>query len=252
MMKVTSREIMEALGIKNVKTLTRWHQAGVIPEPTVELHPDGNGRIACWPGWVLEHCRVVKQMLDGGQKIKDIVGAFGCRWQEIEARYPVQTRRNRYNFAEVSQKMDRDRLLMELVESVYKAVAKQIVQLRASLVTTSLPPVTMSIVAQAVQLIESGQNAVLVLTTEEVVVVPDFLLSLQLTRDYENQQPFFVVPIYSLLKQIGRQPNPLKEPVVKPVGRIRRGRNGKEQNVILTDSDWGFEIREISDRNDKT
>ena len=157
MVRVTSREIMEALGIKNVKTLTRWHQAGVIPEPKVELHPDGNGRIAYWPSWVLEHCRVVKQMLDGGQKIKDIVGAFGHRWQEIEARYPVKAHRRRYNLAEVSQKMDRDRLLMDLVESIYEAVAKQIVQLRASLVTTAFPPVTMSIVAQAVQLIESGQ-----------------------------------------------------------------------------------------------
>jgi hypothetical protein len=224
MVRVTSREIMEALGIKNVKTLTRWHQSGVIPEPKVELHPDGNGRIACWPGWVLEHCRVVKQMLDEGQQIKDIVGAFGCRWQEIEARYPVKARRRRYNIAEVSQKMDRDRLLMELVESIYKAVAKQIVQL-----------------------IESGQNAVLVMSSKEAVVVPDYLLSLQLARNYENQQPFLVVPIYSLLKQLGPQPNPLKEPTIKPVGRIRRAKNGKEQNVVVAESGWSFEVRELPD-----
>lgn len=246
-MKVTSREIMEALGIKNVKTLTRWHQAGVIPEPTVELHPDGNGRIACWPGWVLEHCREVKKMLDSGQKIKDIVGAFGRRWQEIEARYPLKSHQRRYNLAEVSKKMDRDHLLMELVESIYKAVARQVVQLRESLVTTSLPPVTMSIVAQAVQLIENGQNAVLVMTGVQAVVVPDFLLSLQLARNYENQQPFLVVPIYSLLKQLGPQPNPLKEPTIKAVGRIRRGKNGKEQNVVMAESGWSFEVRELPD-----
>lgn len=247
MVRVTSREIMEALGIKNIKTLTRWHQAGVIPEPKIELHPDGNGRIAYWPSWVLEHCRVVKQMLDSGQQIKDIVGAFGRRWQEIEARYPVKARQRRYNIAEVSKKMDRDRLLMELVESIYKAVAQQIVQLRASLVTTSLPPVTMGIVAQAVQLIESGQNAVLVMSSKEAVVVPDYLLSLQLARNYENQQPFLVVPIYSLLKQLGPQPNPLKEPTIKPVGRIRRAKNGKEQNVVVAESGWSFEVRELPD-----
>lgn len=246
-MKVTSREIMESLGIKNIKTLTRWHQAGVIPEPTVELHPDGNGRIAYWPSWVLEHCRVVKQMLDEGQKIKDIVGAFGCRWQEIAAQYSSKDRPQRYNLARVSRSMDRDRLLTDLVESIYKAVAKQIVHLRGSLVTTAFPTVTMSVVVQAVQLIEGGQNAVLVMTTEKIVVVPDFLLSLQLTRDYENQQPFLVIPIYSLLKQLGPQSNPLKEPTVKPVSRIKRSRNGKEQNVILTDADWSFEVREMPD-----
>src|SRR5262245_23624006 len=53
---VTSKEILEHTGLKSAKTLTRWYQRGIIPKPSVRLHPSGRGKIAYWPDWVLDRC----------------------------------------------------------------------------------------------------------------------------------------------------------------------------------------------------
>ncbi|MHB8894152.1 MAG: hypothetical protein ACYC99_03110 [Candidatus Geothermincolia bacterium] len=45
---ITSKELLAATGIKNAKTLTRWHQAGLIPPPHLGTHPSGRGKIAFW------------------------------------------------------------------------------------------------------------------------------------------------------------------------------------------------------------
>src|SRR5215213_3199885 len=53
---ITSQDILKATGLKSTKTLTRWHQRGVIPAPLIRTHPSGRGKIAYWPDWVLYRC----------------------------------------------------------------------------------------------------------------------------------------------------------------------------------------------------
>ena len=53
---VNSKEILEITGLKNIKTLTRWYQKGIIPPPHVGTHPSGHGKIAYWQDWVLDFC----------------------------------------------------------------------------------------------------------------------------------------------------------------------------------------------------
>lgn len=239
-MKVTSRDIMEALKVKNVKTLTRWYQAGVIPEPSIERHPDGHGTMAYWPSWVLEHCRAVKQMTDEGKTINEIAGAFGNNWLEVAAKYPPQKRR--YKFKEVSEKMDREHLLMNICDEIYRKIAKHLVIIRGQLLTTAYPPVTRNVVLQALDMIEQGHNPVLILTAEGTAVVPDFIVSLQLAKNQESSVLLLVIPLIPILKQF-MKPAGLKGPTVHPVSRIKCGRAGIEQEVIAGD-DWSFEIKE--------
>ena len=63
---VTSAEILAGTGLKSGKTLTRWHQQGVIPAPIIGTHPSGRGKISYWPDWVLERCqRIVALQKEG-------------------------------------------------------------------------------------------------------------------------------------------------------------------------------------------
>ncbi len=240
-MRVTSRDIMEEVKIKNVKTLTRWYQAGVIPEPTIERHPNGHGTMAYWPSWVLEHCRAVKQMTDDGKTINEIAGAYGNDWLKIEAKYPP-TKKRRYNFKEVSEKMDREHLLMDICDSIYKRIAKHLVSIRGHLETTTYPPVTRNVVLKVLDLVEHGHNPVLILTAERTAAVPDFIVSLHLARNQESGDLLLVIPLLPILKQF-MKPTALKEPTVRPVSRIKCGETGVEHEVITSD-DWSFGIKE--------
>lgn len=66
---VTSKEILEATGLKTARTLVRWHNEGLIPKPVVGLHPSGHGRISWWPQWVLDRCVELVDMRRKGQQL---------------------------------------------------------------------------------------------------------------------------------------------------------------------------------------
>ena len=67
---ITSTEILKQAGIKNVKTLTRWHQQGIIPAPIVKTHPAGRGKVGYWPSWVAAKCVRIRQLQDEGIPLK--------------------------------------------------------------------------------------------------------------------------------------------------------------------------------------
>ncbi len=167
-MPVTSREIMEICEIKNVKTLTRWYQAGLIPEPNVQRHPGGAGRIAFWPEWVLNHCRAIKQLTANGQTIEQIKETFGSDWETIAHRY------QRYNFLEVSQKMDFDNAMWSVQEVIDDVLVKFLGDARESILSVNEPLIVREIVIQGLDLMRQSYNPVLILAFERIVVVPDF------------------------------------------------------------------------------
>ncbi len=233
-MSITSRELMTKLEIKNVKTLTRWYQQQVIPVPIVELHPGGIGRIACWPDWVLKHGRIIKKLLGEGHTLKDVAATFGTNWPAIAARYP------KYNFKIVSEKMDREKILWDICESIYSTVATHLGNIRSRLEAVAFPPVTYSVIKQALDLIEKGHNPVLILSSEKTVVVPDFLLSLHLAKHYGNSDPFLVVPLFSIVAQSHAGTKLAKKPTTQPVSMVTRGKDGSEPTSVMLGTDWEF------------
>lgn len=68
---ITSKEILMKARIGNIKTLTRWHQQGIIPSPKVRTHPSGHGKIAYWPDWVLGKCIRIRQLQDDGVPLRE-------------------------------------------------------------------------------------------------------------------------------------------------------------------------------------
>lgn len=236
-MSVTSRQLMEELDIKNVKTLTRWYQFGVIPQPTVTLHPDGIGRIAYWPDWVMKHGRTVKKLLAEGQTLKDVVATFGTNWAAIEARY------RRYDFATVSASMDRRNYLRDVCDAVYKTVAMHLGDIRKRLEATSFPPVTSDVLNQTLDLMEQGLNPVLILSSKRTVAVPDFVLSLHLAQHHQDGDPFLVVPLFALLVQCDTGNKWSRTPMVQPVSKVKFGDHGRVQKAVFMGDDWNYEIQ---------
>ena len=159
---------------------------------------------------------------------------FGTNWPAIAARYP------KYNFARVSAKMDRERILRDICESIYDTVATHLGNIRRRLEAVAFPPVTYSVIKQALDLIEKGHNPVLILSSEKTVVVPDFLLSLHLAKHYGNSDPFLVVPLFSILAQSHAGTKLAKKPTTQPVSMVTRGKDGSEQASVILGTDWEF------------
>src|SRR5215213_7046126 len=69
---ITSHDILDKTGLKSAKTLTRWHQRGLIPEPLVRTHPSGRGKIAYWPDWVSDRCIRIIELQKEGHSLESV------------------------------------------------------------------------------------------------------------------------------------------------------------------------------------
>lgn len=212
-MPVTSRQIMEALLIKTVKTLTRWHQQGLIPAPTVELHPGGIGRVGTWPDWVLQHCKVIKQLTDQKQTLRQIAATFGSDWDAISRRY------NPPPVAAATQQQEREDELWQLRESIIDVLVTQLVSSRRQLQHLTLPVAAQEVAVQGVNLVLEGYSPVLVVTWDRIVVVPDFVLAFNLAEYPEEMEPFYVLPLFGLIKRHVRNRKIPERPQVRAVNR---------------------------------
>jgi len=67
---ITTHELLQRTGIKSAKTLTRWHQAGIIPEPVIGTHPSGRGKIGYWQDWVVDRCVRVLDLRQQGHSLR--------------------------------------------------------------------------------------------------------------------------------------------------------------------------------------
>jgi len=77
---ITSKEILSELGLKNIKTLTRWHkQYKLVPPPVIKTHPNGRGKIAYWNEEDLPLFKYVKSKFDEGLKATEIKASIGLR-----------------------------------------------------------------------------------------------------------------------------------------------------------------------------
>lgn len=239
-MTVTSREIMKALDVKNVKTLTRWHQAGAIPEPTVDKHPGGIGRMAYWPDWVLRHCAVVKKLTTQGQSLADISATFGDDWDAIATRY-----QRHYLFADVNEKMDYDNQLAEFRKSLEDALVNWIVAFRQRLLATTLPPISLDLATQAFDLASDGYNPVLVLYENGTAVAPDFMVGDYLSHQFKTASPLLIVPLHSLVASCFAADDIPCNPTVRPARKIVKidSRKSNEESFDALD-DWKFRIPE--------
>jgi len=69
---ISTPELLHRIGCKASKTLKRWADLGLIPQPKMRPHPSGRGRLGYFEPWVLERCLDVRRRLGDGQRLEEI------------------------------------------------------------------------------------------------------------------------------------------------------------------------------------
>ena len=70
---ISSKEVTAVLNI-NVKTLTRWHQQGLIPPPVIRTSPSGRGKMGYWDIDVVAKGLQIQRLLKHGYPLSTIAG----------------------------------------------------------------------------------------------------------------------------------------------------------------------------------
>ena len=240
MADVTSRDIMQAAGISNVATLVRWHgKEGLIPPPDVRTHPNGRGKMAYWPEWVLERCLRIKQLRKEGKSLAEIRQLLGDDWKKAEREH-----QRRYVFSEVSHRMDVRAAHTNLQQAVEQFLASWIKERRAALTRSSVQIVPIEAMQRAIELMEQVINPVLIVTADNILVTADFAVSVQLASFDSIEDAFMVIPIWRELSAYAASISKLpKCPAVQPIPRVRAAVGaGTQERLVCVMSSWDFEM----------
>ena len=190
MEEVTSRQIMEAAAIGNIVTLTRWHQMGLIPPPEIRTHPNGRGKMAYWPEWVLEHCVRIRQLRKAGRTLSSIKRFLNDDWSQVAKEYD-----RRYRFVKASESMDHQAAVVNLRDAIEEVLRDWIGAQRTRLRRTNPLLVDQALIEQALVMLEDGFNPVLIIEDDELKLTADFVVSQILSRRRSMDYPVFVLPL---------------------------------------------------------
>lgn len=238
---VTSRDILRATGITNVATLVRWHgQESLIPPPEIRTHPDGRGKMAYWPEWVLHRCVRIKQLRKEGMSLAEIRQFLGYDWETAARNYG-----RKYRFAEASQRIDQNAALANLREVIEHHVLQWMKSQRTAILKTTVQTIAADTIEKAITMLEQGINPVFVLTSDTAVLTADFAVSLHLSRCRSIEESFMVIPVWkelsAYLNKVAIVP---EKPAVYPASRVVRRSNSscEEAEVVVMDS-LEFEVQ---------
>ena len=233
---VTSAAVLQRTGIKNVKTLTRWHQLGLIPAPVVATHPNGRGKISWYEESVIDLILRIRRFVQLGRTLAD-----AAKLAHQEARDHVLDETVRIGGREVAAA----EAVQDEILRVARPLASGITDLAGRLRRAD-------VVAQTTRLIQNGENPVLVITPYEIAVAPDYAISAALaTAKWQPaaRAPLLLVPLAfvfeSLNLHVGKRG--AFDYHVRPVNRVhvkgsRHGEfEGEIEHEVLPDSFWrGF------------
>lgn len=195
---ISSREILKAIGIKSQKTLTRWHQDGLIPAPVMRTHPSGRGKIGCYPEETLQRCLEIIELKKQGHSMKSIGAIVGI------PKKPKLTFLDG-NASISPQSIDRIILeaedgknltLTDYLQSVVMREVRRVVSdsvFRERLRELLRPS---KFLEKSLSLLRKGSNPVLIFDGEVIEVTPDFMVSHRISQKTQSGGPFLAVPLY--------------------------------------------------------
>jgi len=194
---LSSHEILKRTGIKNAKTLTRWHQRGLIPPPEVKLHPGGRGKIGYWPDWVLERCIRIKQLVKQGHSLDKLAATLSNDWAEEERK----AKRGGYRFKDAAADLDhlacRRNFAMLVTDKIGPMLSKLGVPSKRIVRWLDELALREQTAEKAISLVRDGYNALLVFDGDAWDIVPDIVVGLALGHRAEQAIPLLAVPIFA-------------------------------------------------------
>lgn len=246
---VDSAALVEAAGIANAKTLSRWANHGLIPHPVRGKKEMGSGSIGKWPKWTLERCVRIRQMRSQGRSLTEIADHLGCDWEleaeqyanAIEARQVAKPGPGRL----ANTIITRGRLaaLQNLRDTVWKQTATRFCGAHpdrkhwADLIGIEL-------IEAAIGLVRDGIRPVLVLDDEGLSLTADFAISECLHRRGRVSELVLVVPIADDLTEWLSESEQIEpERWFGPIPEVSSspGRKPVRKRLIVAD-DWTFNI----------
>lgn len=201
---ISSKKILEALGRKAGKTLTRWYQQGLIPKPEVKTHPNGRGKMAFWDDWVLGRCLEIKKLLLEGQSLDEIKEQLG----PLDASSGKHTRR--YDPRKAAAAMERWERQRQLGDRVYE----QFSELRAAFRKSDREICrrvgrtvdSRQFVKRVVELAENGEKPTLVVFSDRVELAPAHDVGALIAA--EKTQVVMIVPLEDIVTTVVADTSP--------------------------------------------
>ncbi len=244
---VTSKQILEATGLKSAKTLTRWYRRGVIPEPLIRTHPSGRGKIAYWPDWVLERCKRIAELQRQGHTLKSALAQIESERmfrliEEVQARptFPELLSDKKLRLPSGGE--------TDLLSLLNVIIAKDASNAAASEEARKELAAAMQSAKAAgwgLQLLSAGYNPICLFDGDRAEVVADFRVGHMLSEQSPSARAWIVVPLLPPLQKafaaLGLTPP--SGPSVGPAPKIwaREGGALVEYDVSLI-GPTGFEV----------
>ena len=262
---VTSQDILKKTKLKSSKTLTRWGHLGLIPKPTIQMHPSGRGKMAYWPDWVLERCMEIKKLQQEGFSLHSVFMQLELdRVTKNEKKFDDFLRGSN-SFVENEKKFDNflrdynslaeqevnfgNGRKMSLVDMFHAIILKALENLCPD---KKLLPLVHSQLKEKKSLdtimlfLNSGFNPILVFDGQTLEILPDFLLSHRMADESPTQKPYIMVPVLPAVRKtcsiLGKEF--LSQPQTFPAPKVwsKQGDTMMEYQVYLLGGEPGFEL----------
>lgn len=191
---LSTLEILERTEINSGKTLTRWHQRGLIPPPIIKTHPNGRGKMAFWPVWIVWRIKEVKRLLKNGEPLDKIIALLGTDWLAEEKKWTRRRRSTKKIVENERKRAARDRFSETAAERVYGFLQAIGVQRPGIFCKLENQFADLRLIDQAIDLMHKGFNPVAIITGGKVQITTDFMVS-QLLTSKDEIEAILVLPI---------------------------------------------------------
>lgn len=201
---ISSKDVLERTGLKSAKTLTRWHHAGIIPEPVIRTHPSGRGKLAYWPDWVLERCERLVELQRRGHTLQTAL-------EHLELTRVVRTlQQSQEELHKLSNALDgkvkvkgneqefrlHDIFLAVILQDLDALMSDKDVRATVQAQLRESGAVKLAMV-----FVRSGFNPVFLYDGNAGKVVPDFLVGALLAEAHTVRRAYLVLPLVPPLRR---------------------------------------------------
>jgi len=194
---ISSKEILEKTGLKNIKTLTRWYQKGLIPKPLIRTHPSGHGKMGYWPDWVLDRCLKIMELKKQGYSPRSAVAILERERLSKIIKGSMETTPSSSKIFEQSEESKLSRLFSALILEE----AKNLISDRDIQKTFVTQLEEQEALDHTLFLYNRGYNPILIFDGNYVEIIPDFLVGQFLSKDGSKGKSSIFVPLLALLRK---------------------------------------------------
>ena len=189
---LTTNDILEQTPLTSSRTLTRWHQQGILPRPKIGTHLNGKGKIAIWHDGVLERVQRICSLREQGFSLKEAV-----RLLDASAATPMATPETLQT--EPAPLEEGIRRLEPFATGFIQELARSLGLQQDVINRLSNAFMEHGLTGDYVERAQAGFNMVLLYQDPTVLIMlPDFDVGPLLADAATRSQPYVLLPLHEL------------------------------------------------------